>query len=837
MMLRFFSSLFFLFSVLYIQAQTWVEMMEDPQYTVDEVRNAYEEQWNTVPYARGQGHKQFERWAHWMERRVGKDGQRPVGSILWKEMSEYHQNTKKSGFFQGSWESLGPDDWVNHTSGYNPGLGRVNWIEIDPVNPQIIYLSTPSGGVWKSTNNGGTWVNLTDHLPVIGATGMAINHLNNQSLLIGTGDGYGSSTYSIGLLRSYDGGQSWDTTGLQFGVSQFVRISDVYFAPNDTSIIMVAASNGIYRSTDAGATWSQVSPTGNFRSMAYHPLNPSVVFAASNRVYKSEDGGATFREISTGLPNPNGTSRIALAVSPADSNRVYALLASSATQGLRGFYRSDNVAESFVLKLDTPNILAGDELGQNERGQGWYDLCIAVHPTNADHVFTGGVNIWRTFNGGDDFHIQSHWRFDNQNRPYVHADIHYLGYHGNMLYVGCDGGVFRTNTGGLTWEDISKGLEITQIYGIGLSRNFNNIIQFGSQDNGTNRLQGGIWKHIFGADGMHTIIHPIDPNIVYISTQYGNLRKSTDGGSTFIRLMQNINETGQWVTPYIMHPTNPDILYVGKDNVWRSINGGMTWSNIAQSSSKIRHIAQSQTNPNVMYYVNALSRPFISEDGGETWQMTTGFLPSSLPITDIKVSPNNPDVVYITYGGYFATSKVFKSEDRGQTWISLHEGLPNLPANVIAIQEGAKDRIYVGMDVGVYYYEDGMDGFIPFFDGMPNVIVNDLRIQYNIGRIRAGTYGRGVWESPLFHVNLSQENFSREANFKVFPNPAKAQVNLRVPEHSQVQLQNLDGSVLSEVQLQANIDFLWDLGVLPAGVYLLRFGTSRGIITKKLILH
>ncbi|MCC5916627.1 MAG: hypothetical protein JJU02_04795, partial [Cryomorphaceae bacterium] len=353
--------------------QSWVEMMDDPQYTVEEVREAYEKQWGHHPYVRGEGHKQFERWAHFMERRLGPNGERPDPTIAWQEMKKIKQKSamRRGQNFQGNWQSLGPAEWVNHTSGYNPGLGRVNWVKVDILSPQTIYITTPSGGVWKTSNSGTDWENLTDHLPVIGATGLAINPENNQSLLLGTGDGYGASTYSIGLLRSYDGGHSWDTTGLQFFVNQFIRISDVYYAPNDTNIIMVAASNGVYRSSDHGDSWTQVISSGNFRSLAYHPLNPDVIYAASNQFYKSEDGGLTFRQISNGLPGSNGTSRVALGVTPADSNRIYALVASSQTQGLRGFYRSDDAGESWVLKLDTPNILASDVNGFNERGQGW----------------------------------------------------------------------------------------------------------------------------------------------------------------------------------------------------------------------------------------------------------------------------------------------------------------------------------------------------------------------------------------------------------------------------------------------------------------------------------
>lgn len=817
-------------------ASTWVEMMHDPSYTVQEVRDAYQEQWGHMPYERGEGHKQFERWAYFMEERIGLHGLRPDPGIAWKEINRLsHQQSR--GSFQGNWSSMGPDDWENQESGYNPGLGRVNWIELDPVNPQTIYLSTPSGGFWRSPDQGGTWENLTDHLPVIGATGFAINPQNNQSLLLGTGDGYGASTYSIGLLKSHDAGLTWDTTGLQWNVADFVRISDVQYAPNDTNVIMVGTSNGVYRSEDGGVNWLQVIQGGNFRSMAYHPLNPDVLYVASNRIYKSDNGGASFREISTGVPSANGTSRIALGVSPADSLRVYALVASSATQGLRGFYRSDDAGESFVLKLDSPNTLASDINGQRANGQGWYDLCIAVSPINADHVFTGGVNIWRTFNGGDSFSLMSHWRYDNTNDPYVHADIHYLGYHGNTLYVGCDGGIFRTVTGGLSWQDLSKGLEITQVYGIGLSPNFNNIMQFGSQDNGTNRLEAGKWKHIFGADGMHTIIHPTNPDTVYISTQFGNLRKSVNGGTTFTRIMQHINETGLWVTPYVMHPNDPNTLLVGKDNIWKSTDGGATWIMFRDGgNTKIRHIAQSKSNPDVVYYSNG-SRPWKTEDGGVTWTMVRPGLPNRLTISDMKVHPNNDSVVYVTLSGYGPIERVFRSSDRGDTWENISEGLPALPANCIAVQEGDVERLYIGMDVGVFYREDGMTEWMPFFDGMPNVIVNDLKIQYNIGTIRAGTYGRGIWESELHHVNIGKENFtSNEPLLHVYPNPAVDHLFIDASISGNGELLSVSGQRVRSFAIEAGMRQHIDVQGLSPGAYLLRAVTSEGVSTHKCIL-
>ena len=837
--LKRFTVLVALFSALPTFGQTWVDMMHDPSYTVDEVRKAYEKQWGNVPFERGMGHKQFERWAHFMEQRLGPDGTRPPADIAWTEMKKYNEERAhmRGASFQGNWSSMGPSDWVNHTSGYNPGLGRVNWVELDPINPQTIYVSTPSGGFWKSPNGGTTWQNLTDHLPVIGATGFAINPQNNQTILLGTGDGYGSSAYGIGLLKSHDGGITWDTTGLNFALTQFIRISNVSYVPGDTNKIMVAASNGVYRSEDGGDTWSHVIVGGNFRSMAFHPLNPDVLFVASDEFYKSEDGGATFQQITAGLPSSFQTSRIALGVSPADSSRVYVLAASAQTQGRLGFYRSDDVAETFELNLESPNILAGDVNGANSNGQGWYDLCIAVSPVNADHVFTGGINIWRTFDGGDSFGLMSHWRYDNTNNPYVHADIHYLGYHGNTLYVGCDGGVFRTGTGGLSWQDLSKGLEITQVYGIGLSANHNNIMQFGSQDNGTNRLENGVWKHIFGADGMHTIIHPTNPNIVYISTQYGNLRKSVNGGATFDRIMQNINETGLWVTPYIMHPTDPNTLYVGKDNLWRSTNGGSSWQMIAQAgNTKVRHIAQSKTDPDVIYYSTG-SRPMVSTDGGQNWSFTGTGLPTTFMISDMEVAPDDSDVLYVTLSGYGNNNKVYKTSNGGQTWVNISDGLPNLPANCIVAQKGDKERLYIGMDVGVYYREEGMAEWEPFFDGMPNVIVNDLKIQYNIGTIRAGTYGRGIWESRLFHVHISNQKFEAEDATNVYPNPASDAVFIESPIDVNVSLHTMDGKALHNFEVKADQSFKLDVSRYSSGIYLMRFEGEAGSFVKKCVVR
>lgn len=597
---------------------------------------------------------------------------------------------------------------------------------------------------------------------MIGCTDLAIDPNNSQVLYLATGDGYGSDTYSIGILKSTDGGLTWNTTGLVWNVSQTRRIRRLIIHPTNSNLLIAATTNGIYRTTNGGQNWSQVQ-SGNFYDLEFKPGEPTTVYATSTQFYRSTNGGSSWTLISNGLPASSSVRRMEIAVTPANANYVYILAARQSDSGFLGVYRSTDSGVSFGTRSTTPNLLGWNSNGGDEGGQGWYDLAIAASPTNANTVIVGGVNVWRSTNGGTGWTINGHWT--GSGAPYVHADIHDLIFvpgSGTSYYAACDGGVFRTTNNGAAWTDLSNGLEIAQLYRIGLSATNPGLVISGWQDNGTNRLNGTAWRRVIGGDGMECIIDHANASTMYGALYYGNIRKSTNGGTSFSTIVgsnadEGVNSRGLWVTPYVMHPTNSQTLLVGKSALYRSTNGGGNWSELGaiSGSGQIRAIAYAPSDPQVIYAArtNTIHR---STNGGTAFSNITGNLPNRT-ITYIGVSNEDPNTVYVTYSGYSANEKVYRSVNGGNTWVSYSQGLPNLPVNCIVHEKGSNGAVYAGTDVGVYYRDATMNAWIPFNGGLPNVIVNELEIQYTTGKLRAATYGRGLWESDLYHIVVAPE--------------------------------------------------------------------------------
>ncbi len=766
-MRKIFLSIFTIIS-LSLGAQHWATEMDNKEKTVQEIQQSFEQYWTGRSIEKGKGYKQFRRWEYMVEQRTYPDGKFVRPDLAWKETLKFREENKATRHHRSNpnWISLGPDSWINGPSGYNPGLGRINVVQVDPNNENIIYVGTPSGGLWRSTNGGTSWASLTDDLPVIGVSGIAIHPANSDVIYIATGDGYASDNYSIGVLKSTDGGQSWNTTGLTFEITQSRTIAQLIIDPENPETLIAAANNGIFKTIDGGVNWSQRA-TGNRKALVFKPGDSQVVYAAGTNIIRSTNNGETWTTISQGVPNNAG--RIALAVTPANPDFVYALACNNSDFGFLGLFRSTDSGQSFTLRSSTPNILGNNLDGSDEGGQGWYDLAIAASPTNADEIYTGGINIWKSVNGGATFNINTHWVVQTLSHPYVHADIHYLGYHNSVLYTGCDGGIYRTTNGGAIWNDLTSGMAITQIYRIGASLTNPNIVQFGAQDNGSNRSSAINWMHIFGADGMETIIDYTNPDFTYISYQNGGLLRSNNGGSTFDNFLNGVNEEGAWVTPYLIHPINPQTFWAGLNQVWRTNDRGNFWEPLGgPGAGRITALAVAPANTNVIYY-SKNSTLYRTTNGGSTWANISQGLPN-LFITYIEVDPQNPQNVYVTMSGYSQGNKVFKSTNSGNNWQNISLNLPNLPVNCILFEKDSPEGLYIGTDVGVYYKNQSMNHWVSYSEGLPNVIVMELEIHYPTSKLRAGTYGRGLWEADLFQLNnMPIANFT-SSNTDICPN-------------------------------------------------------------------
>jgi hypothetical protein len=408
---------------------------------------------------------------------------------------------------------------------------------------------------------------------------------------------------------------------------------------------------------------------------------------------------------------------------------------------------------------------------------------MAVSPTNIDRVHVGGLDTWRSDDGGRTWKMTSAWRASRGAHNYTHADIHVLAYRGNTLFTGTDGGVYRSDDGGDAWRsitDIAVGGGIREIYSICITPQDPNLLLYGSQDNGTYRLElDGQLSEVMGGDGMVCQINPKNSDIVYASFQNGGIRKSDDGGTSFCLdcpILPAVAGDGPWVTPYVLGVDNPDYVYACLSDLWRGVEAGPSWEwrNLTRgatgSSHECRQVAIAPSDPKTIYIakagdVRSWLRPagqapwppflggggvFRSSDGGATWQTISDTLPlGEAEITSLAVSPTNPQRVWVTFSGYKAGMKVFQTTDGGRTWTNLSAGLSNLPANVVAAQNTPTNAVFIGTDAGVFYRDDRIGQWVPFGDGMPSVAVTALVIDEVRQRIFAGTLGRGIYLSGL----------------------------------------------------------------------------------------
>jgi PKD repeat protein len=739
-----FSALFVLLSQ-FLVAQTYVDMMQDPSANFYDIQREFNNYWENRPIRKGKGYKQFKRWEYFMEQRVYPTGNIFAPNKAWNEAKAYRESKlmKNGSFNFGNWEPMGPFEW--ETTSYNPGNGRVNVVVSHPTNPDILFVGTPSGGLWKTTDHGGTWEVLTDSLPVLGVSGIAIHPTNPEIIYIGTGDGDAGDTYSIGVLKSTDGGNTWLETGLNWNIYQNRTVSKLLINNDNPEILVAATSNGLFYTSNGGNSWA-LAINGSFKDAEYKPGDYNTVYACGTTFVKSTNGGMSFTTITSGVPT--SVNRLAIAVTPANPEYVYMVGGKQTNSSFQGLYRSTNSGTSFTLQSSSPNILGYDPQGNDSDGQSWYDLAIAASPGDENLIYVGGVNVWKSTNGGVSWNMNAYWYYPVNTYPYVHADIHALEYLNNNLYAGCDGGIFETIDEGNTWDDLSFGLQIMQFYRISVNPNNYTHVMGGSQDNGSNQYKNNTWTHVLGADGMECIIDPSNPNKVYASTQNGGLNKSTNGGNSFFGITNGISENGPWVTPYVINPQNTEILYAGYSNIWKTTNGGQNWTKITNTSGSVVAIALAPSNPNYVYY-SVGSSIYRSTDAGQTWTNLTGNGLTGY-ITYISVNPSDPNKLYVSISGYNQGNKVYKSTDGGNSWDNISGSLPNLPANCVVSQLGSDEGVYVGTDVGVYYRDNTTGDWVPFSLNLPNVIVQELEINYNANKIIAGTYGRGLWSSDLF---------------------------------------------------------------------------------------
>jgi CUB domain/Divergent InlB B-repeat domain/Secretion system C-terminal sorting domain len=688
-----------------------------------------------------EGIVQFKRWSEFVEPRVAESNG-DLSVINEGNVRALAQQATRLQSRAATWQLVGPRN--TPTDG---GNGRVNGIKVHPTNSNLLFASTPAGGLWKSTNGGTSWTAITDAIAVLGATDVAFDPTNPDIMYLATGDGDAADTRSTGVYKSTNGGATWAATGLNFTLSQGATLSKILVHPTNSQILLTAGNTGIRRSTDAGATWTQVS-TASIKDLEWKPNNPSVVYAGgysgSAGVWRSTDGGITWVKL-TATPLPStGTQRVAIGVSPHDPEYVYALFAKTTSYGFQGMYRSIDGGTTWTQQATSPNLLGWQSNGSDTDGQGWYDLSIAVSPTDKNMVMVGGVNIWKSTDGGVNWTCKAHW--SGSGAPYVHADQHEFIFSGSTFYAANDGGVFKSTDGGTVWTDLSSTLANAQMYGLGLSAGNANLIISGHQDNGTNLTANGTtWAEVLGGDGMLCFIDRTNDSRMFASIYNGAMYRSTNGGTSFGRIATITN--GGWVTPWLQDPVAPATIYAAGSEINKSTDYGTNWTTISSfgGTTAFKTMDVAKTNPLCIIAATGTSvRKTVN--GGTNWTTLTG-LPTSGILT-VHFNVNDANKIYVGVASYQGNS-VWYSSDGGATWVNWGTGLPSVPVSCFVTQLGTDGSMYCGTDIGVYYRNNTSTGWTAFTQGMPGVPVRDLEIFYPTQKLRAATYGRGIWESNL----------------------------------------------------------------------------------------
>ena len=689
----------------------------------------------------------------------------------------------------GTWKFLGPG---------NIG-GRTRVLVIDPVEPRIMYTGGVSGGVWKTRNAGGDWYPVGDDLANIAINSLAMHPTDRNTLYAGTGEGYfrqavrntGLSLRGDGIFVTRDGGETW-TRLPSTANPDFHYVNDLVVTVDE---IHAATRTGVWRSRDAGATWSRVLATnvmggcldlarGNDLFASCGTFEQATIYRARNGVWQP-----VFSE-----PNMGRTS---LAVAPSNPNVVYALSASNEDQGLHAVFRSSDGGDTWAARLRRSDpgfaALMLENLstaygcwgaGQGHIMMGWYCNTIAVDPADEDRVWTGGVDAFRSDDGGQSWGVASYWwATDGMSQAWLHADQHSIVFHprydgvtNRTVYFTNDGGVFRSddargNTGwgagapcnfrasSMVFVPLNSGYGVSQFYHGAVSPDGRTFIG-GSQDNGTlmgmkSRGPNRWWTNI-GGDGGYVAIDPNNPKTIYAEYQWGNLYRSTNGGLFYRRIRPDHLKDSDFafITPFTLDPNRTERLWVGGRVMWHVRDHDGAW--VAASAplpALVSAVAVQPGNSDVVLGGTASGHIVRTDrattaDSATQWQSTR---PREGFVSSIAFDPTSPNTVYATYAGFGGTH-IWISVDAGVTWSPLHSAtLPDIPVHSLAVDPTRPERLYLGTDLGVFVSLDRGRTWAVENTGFANAITETVLVaQGEYGpAVYAFTHGRGAWRAEL----------------------------------------------------------------------------------------
>ncbi|MDP5106042.1 MAG: T9SS type A sorting domain-containing protein [Polaribacter sp.] len=724
------------------------------ELTLKEISKSAEAYFATIDRnKKGSGLKPFERWKYHWGFYTDASGKIKPSSDLW-DAWEVKQARKANSKNEntGNWTPVGPFQSSNTYSSpslKSSGQGRINVVAVDPSNPNTYYVGAPAGGIWKSTDAGINWAPLTDYLPQIGVSGIAIHPTNSNIIYIATGDDDAGDSYAVGVWKSLDGGATWNATGTITGSP--LLMNDIYIHPNNPETIVVATSTGIQKSINGGASWKttlalNVTSKQTNLDLKMKPGDPETYYvAARNRFWRSINGASTFKEITiTGISD---SYRLAMDVTKANSNYIYIVSyipnTGPGNNGFNGIFKSTDSGETFTKTTETKDIFGGS--------QAWYDLAITASDVNPEIVYVGVLDIFKSTDGGNNFSKITYWTLPD-SESYVHADIHFLRFIDGKFFAGTDGGVYVSTNEGAKFTDLTENLSISQFYKISVATQDSSILAGGLQDNGGFAFNNNKWINYHGGDGMEGNVDPTNKKVHYGFIQYGgNLYKSDDNGESLsLRLGAPDEETGtndsggEWVTPMAINSDGE--VYAGYNKVYKIVNNEwqLTSNFDFEVGEDLDQLEISPLDKNIIFAAEGASL-YRSLDAGVNF---TQIAFTGGTINGIEPSPLDPNTVFVV-----SNSGVHKSVNINSvspTFVTIGTNTPQESKLVVKFHKrSGNNTIYLGTSLGVYYLNDDNTDWQVFDTNLPNVAVKDLDINERDSKLIAATYGRGVFVTDI----------------------------------------------------------------------------------------
>jgi photosystem II stability/assembly factor-like uncharacterized protein len=722
-----------------------------------------------------------------------------------KEPEKKEEGLTSSTFGGLSFRSIGPA-WAS---------GRISDFAVNPENHSEIYVGVGAGNIWKTTNNGTTWTPVFDKYGAYAIGCLKMDPENHSVIWAGTGENTHQRQlgYGDGVYKSEDGGESWKNMGLkesrQIGMIEIdPRNTDIVYVAVEGSIWGPGGERGLYKTTDGGKTWNKVldiSENTGVNNVVLDPRNPDVLYSTSEQrrrhiftkigggpesaVYKSKDAGKTWNKIMSGLPSGD-IGGMGIAISPVNPDVLYLIMEAAGESS--GFYRSVNRGATWE-KMST------------YASSGQYYNEIYCDPKDVNKVYSTETVSKVTLDGGKT------WTSVGNNQR--HVDDHALWIdpdNTKHMYIGGDGGVYETFDEGKNFI-FKSNFPVTQFYRVAVDNAFPFYnVYGGTQDNNSmggpsrNISRDGVvnaeWKVTVGGDGFWVAIDPVDENIVYTESQYGNAalwdKKSEE--SISIRPVPRKGEKTYrwfWDTPIVISPHQKERIYIAANKVFRSDNRGRSWDVISEDITRnedrnqfkvmgkywsvdavakdvstslwglIVSLAESRVKKDLMYAGTDDGVIAVTEDGGKNWTRITTFpgIPEYTYVSDILPDKFNENIVYAAFNNMMNDDfkpYILKSNDKGKSWIPVTSKLPtNGTIHTIEQDNVNPDLLFAGSEFGFYFSIDGGKEWFEFKSGLPTIAVRDIALQERECDLVLGTFGRGFYilddYSPL-------RNFKKE---------------------------------------------------------------------------